>query len=167
MKTVWHWKLCRNLFHSFEKNQSVWKSIFCHSFLSLVVKSYIIVQSFPQAPTVYFTLTTKLGPIDNRWQFSISFIQSSVVIWSSVASSRTPHRMSTTCKYYKMPMTWKKLVYERMKKQNSPKIYAQYFVIFASFFCVRWYTKSVSYYLLFPITWNSSSKGTRDVLLNQ
>ena len=42
-------------------------------------------------------LTTKLGPIDNRWPLSISFMHSSVVMWSSVASSRTPHRMSTTC----------------------------------------------------------------------
>lgn len=42
--------------------------------------------------------TTKFGPIDNRWQFSISRMHNSVVMWSSVASSLTPHLMSTTCK---------------------------------------------------------------------
>lgn len=33
--------------------------------------------------------TTKFGPIDNRWQFLISFMHSSVVMWSSVLSSLT------------------------------------------------------------------------------
>ena len=41
-------------------------------------------------------LTQKLGPTDCRWQLSISCRQSPVVTWSSVASSRTPQRMSTT-----------------------------------------------------------------------
>lgn len=48
-------------------------------------------------------LTTKLGPIDSRWQFMISRMQSSVVMWSSVASSLTPHLMSTTWKHH---MPW-------------------------------------------------------------
>ena len=39
--------------------------------------------------------TTKFGPLDSFWQFFTSCRQSSVVLWSSVASSRTPQRMST------------------------------------------------------------------------
>lgn len=50
---------------------------------------------------IFGTLTTKLGPMERRWQFSISFIHSSVVMWSSVASSRTPHLMSTTWTQHK------------------------------------------------------------------
>ena len=44
-------------------------------------------------------LTTKLGPTEILWQFSISLIHSSVVEWSSVASSRIPHLMSATYTY--------------------------------------------------------------------
>lgn len=40
--------------------------------------------------------TTKLGPTDSCWQVCISFMHISVVMWSSVASSRIPHRMSIT-----------------------------------------------------------------------
>ncbi len=42
------------------------------------------------------TPTIKLGPTESLWQFSISVMQSCVVMWSSVDSSLTPHLMSTT-----------------------------------------------------------------------
>lgn len=53
-----------------------------------------------QASAKYFSyvLTTKFGPIDNRWHFSISSRHSFSARCSSVASAPTPHRMSTTWK---------------------------------------------------------------------
>ena len=41
--------------------------------------------------------TTNVGPMDNLLHNLISFRQSSLVLWSMLASSRTPQRMSTTC----------------------------------------------------------------------
>ena len=41
-------------------------------------------------------LTMKFGPVDSFWHARSSLMQSSVVMWSSVDSSRTPHLMSTT-----------------------------------------------------------------------
>ena len=48
--------------------------------------------------------TMKLGPVEMFWHNFNSFIQSSSVMWSAVASSRTPHLMSTTWKSY--PVDW-------------------------------------------------------------
>ena len=48
----------------------------------------------------------KLGPVDSFWHARSSLMHSSVVMWSSVDSSRTPHLMSTTWKSY--PLSWQK-----------------------------------------------------------
>ena len=50
-------------------------------------------------PEQIVRLTAKHGPMDERWQSSISLTQKSIMVWSSWDSSRIPHRRSIICNY--------------------------------------------------------------------
>jgi hypothetical protein len=81
-------------------------------------------------------LTTKFGPIDNLWQLWISCIQSDVVIWSSVASSRTPHLISTTWRRKHCCARKKSLPCFRVdtKHLQLKKINKQRFIVYTKFY---------------------------------
>ena len=105
---------------------------FIYSTISLRIYKYLQLHMY----NTEANLTTKFGPIDNLWQLWISCIQSDVVIWSSVASSRTPHLISTT---------WRRNIFVREKNHfrafvltlniySLKKINKQRFIVYTKFY---------------------------------
>ena len=54
-------------------------------------------KTLPQYEKSTTVLTTKVGPRETSLHVLISLMQRSLLLWSTLASSLTPHRMSTTC----------------------------------------------------------------------